>query len=236
MKQTANDDFLRLAGHQLRDPLTGIRWATDLLLERENLPVKQRNSYLMLINNSAKTLNDLITLLSNVSRIERGKLVFTPRSIDLVVFLGNLLKGYQPSVAEKRISLAFKEHPVQLPALIDTGALYNIVQSLISNAITYTPEKGKIAVALEAKKENFIVSVQDTGIGVPKADQKYIFRKFRRGSNAKQIKQDGLGLGLYAAAQTVKALRGKIWFESPAKEGKGTRFFVALARKPKSNP
>lgn len=224
-KTSRHDEFLYLASHQLRDPVTSIKWMTELLLRNESLP-KQTKEYLKLIHTSTVCLNDLITILLNVSRVERGKMVFSPRSIDLVKFVKSFLNEYVALSAKKNISLILKKHPSILPVVIDSAAFYNILQPLVLNAIKYTPKGGKIEVSLKKSKEIFCLIVRDTGIGIPKKDQEHIFKKFSRASNAKVINKDGLGLGLYAANQTVKLLKGKIWFESI--ENKGTKFYVEL--------
>jgi signal transduction histidine kinase len=222
---THKEEFIYLASHQLRNPVTRIKWMIELLLRSEKL-TKRTKEYLTLIHTSTVRLNDLITVLLNVSRIERGKMVFSPHSLDLVRFVKNFLKDYVSFSAKKNISIILKKHPPALPAVIDSAAFYNILQPLVLNAIEYTPKGGRIEVSLEKSKETFCLMVRDNGIGIPKKDQRHIFEKFTRASNAKAINQDGLGLGLYAASQTVELLEGKIWFDS--KKDKGTTFYVKL--------
>ncbi len=223
-----SDEFVYLASHQLRNPVTRIKWMIELLLRDEKLKGQTRE-YLTLVRTSAVRLNDLITVLLNVSRIERGKVFFSPRAIDLVEFVKKFLNEYASFSAEKNISVIFEKHPPTLPVVIDSAALYNILQSLISNAIEYTKEGGRVEVSIEQGNDTFRFIVQDTGIGIPKKDQEHIFEKFSRASNAQTVNREGLGLGLYAAAQTVKLLNGKIWFNS--KDGRGTTFYVELPLK-----
>ena len=134
-----------------------------------------------------------------------------------------------PLFVKKNLLITFEKHPEKLIALTDNSALRNIMQSIISNATEYTPQGGKIEVSLEKKDRIFIFTVKDTGIGIPLPEQKTIFDKFTRGSNAQLVKTEGTGLGLYIAKQAVELLGGKIWFES--KEKKGTTFFVELPLK-----
>lgn len=220
-----SDEFVYLASHQLRNPVTRIKWTVELLLRDKKLKGQTRE-YLAFIHTSAIRLNDLIAVLLNVSRIERGKMFLSPRSIDLVGFVKNFLNEYAPFSAEKNISVIFKKHPPVLRVMIDSAAFYNVLQSLVSNAIDYTLAGGKVEVSLEEKNCIFRFIIRDTGIGIPKKDQEHIFEKFRRASNAYTINQEGLGLGLYSAAQTVKLLNGKIWFDS--EKDKGTIFYVEL--------
>ena len=108
----------------------------------------------------------------------------------------------------------------------DLDAFNNIIQSLVDNAISYTPEKGRVEVIVEQAGSEFVIKVIDTGIGIPKKEQGKIFEKFARASNAKLYKTDGMGLGLFVAFEAAKLLGGKIWFES--EENKGATFFVKL--------
>lgn len=222
---TTSDEFLHLASHQLRNPVISIKWMIELLLQTEKL-TEQTKKYLTSIRTSATRLSDLVALLLNVSRIERGKVVFSSRSFDLVKFVKSFLNEYAPFSTKKNISVIFEKHPPVLRVVIDSGAFYNIIQSLVVNAIEYTPEGGTIEVSLEERNRAFRVTVRDTGIGIPKKNQRHIFEKFSRGSNARIINRGGLGLGLYAAFQTVQLLNGKIWFDS--EEDKGTTFYVEL--------
>jgi len=146
-----------------------------------------------------------------------------------VGFMKSFLNEYAAFSARKNTLLIFKKHPPVLPVIIDSGAFYNILQPLVLNAIEYTPEGGRIEISLEKKNKTFRLMVQDTGIGIPEKDRKHIFEKFSRGSNAQEIKREGFGLGLYVAAQTIKLLNGKIWFDS--EEGKGTIFYVESSLK-----
>jgi signal transduction histidine kinase len=124
------------------------------------------------------------------------------------------------------LKISFEDHPAELSVVTDKSAMRNIVQSLISNAIEYTGEGGSIDVAVKKNDGTFTVTVRDTGIGIPQAEQPHIFEKFVRASNAKLYKTDGTGIGLYIAAQAAHRLGGKIWFES--EEQKGSLFHVEV--------
>ena len=224
-KNVTADEFVYLASHQLRTPITNIKWTIESLLRTEKLTERTRR-YLTFMRTSTARLNDLIEVLLNISRIEQGKVFLSSRSFDLVKFTKSFLEEYILFSKKKNISFIFKKHPATLPVVIDSGAFYNIMQSLVSNAIDYTLEGGIVEVSLEKKKRGFCLIVRDTGIGIPKKDQKHIFEKFSRGANAQITKREGLGLGLYVAVKTVQLLNGKIWFKS--QENKGTTFYVEL--------
>lgn len=224
-------EFVSIASHQLRTPLIGIQWLTELL-EKEKLTDKGQK-YLSDIRTSIQRLNKLVELLLNVSRIEEGKIEISPQSIDVVNFtkkiVDNLAVLYD---SKKRLSFTFTADEKKIIVLTDVSALQNIAQSILSNAVEYTPEGGKIEVKIKKHGQMFLLTVSDTGIGIPKKDQGRIFQEFVRASNAGRLKAAGMGLGLWIAKRATELLGGKIWFES--QENKGTTFFVELPIKSKS--
>ncbi|MFC1756762.1 ATP-binding protein [Patescibacteria group bacterium] len=224
-------EFVSVASHQLRTPLTGIQWVAERLMKLKKLPKKEL-SYVNDIHISAQRLSRLVDDLLNVSRIEEGRIAVAPEKIDLINFIQDYFKECAPICAKKNIQITFSKHPKELEIFTDRNALQNVTQSVISNAIEYTPDNGKIDVTLEKKDSIFVFTVSDTGIGIPKEEQEDIFKKFSRGSNAQAVKTDGTGLGLYIVKQTVDLLGGKVWFES--EENKGTTFFVELPLKSKA--
>ncbi|MCK5022007.1 MAG: PAS domain S-box protein [Candidatus Pacebacteria bacterium] len=225
-------DFVSIASHQLRTPLTGIQWVTERLLKKSSALPEKDKQYINDINLSSKKLSRLVDNLLNVSRIEGGRIGIKPQEIDLIDFINSYLSETNSLTEKKNIQLSFEKHPENLKISNDPSALRNIIQSLVSNAIEYTPQGGKINVFVEDLENNFLFKVSDTGIGIPPQNQATIFDKFTRGENAQQVKTDGTGFGLYIAKQTVDLLGGKIHFESVLDEG--TTFFVELPKKVKT--
>ncbi len=219
-------EFVSIASHQLRTPLTGIQWVSERLMKiSDSLPEKERG-YVNDVYMSAKRLSRLVDDLLNVSRIEGGKVAIVPERIDVVKFLNDYFQEIQPLVIQKNITLTLEKEEESIEMNTDRSALQNIYQSLISNAIEYTPEEGEVIVRLKKSDKNVLFEVTDTGIGIPKNDQETIFEKFTRGVNAVEVKTDGTGFGLYIAKQTTDLLGGEISFET--EENKGTTFFVKL--------
>jgi len=216
-------EFVSLASHQLRTPLTGISWTVDLFLRKEKLPEKQRK-YLKDIRLSADRLNILVELLLSISRIESGRVGVVPESVDLVEFIKNDLRGCSMLFEKKKLTSVFTNHPEKLIAIIDKSLFDYIFQNILSNAINYTPKGGMVEIVLKIKEDSALLVISDTGIGIPKEAQTRIFEKFFRASNAVMAKPDGTGLGLYIAREAVKLLGGKIWYES--NEGGGAVFYV----------
>lgn len=223
-------DFISVASHQLRTPLTAIKWVTERVLKTQKLSI-EAIEYLGDIQRSAQRLSDLVDILLNVSRIEGGRVGISPKALDLVDFIKDYFSEVMPLCAEKNINLSFENYPPNLNITTDPSALRNIIQSLVSNAIEYTPEEGRIEISLVPYEKKFLLSVKDSGIGIDKEERPRIFEKFFRADNAKRVKTDGTGLGLYIVKQAVELLGGKIWFES--KENNGTTFFVELPMKSK---
>ena len=218
-------EFVSLASHQLRTPLTGIEWTIELFSKKEKLTEEGRK-YLDYIHYSAVRLSNLIKLLLNVSRIESSSMSVVSKPLDLVELINENMREHQALCDRGKISFIFSKHPQKLIATTDKNLIGYIIQNLVSNAINYTPTGGKVEMLLEEKKDSLQFRVQDTGIGIPKKEQEHIFKKFARASNASIVKPDGTGLGLYIASEAAKLLGGKIWFESD--EGKGSTFFVQL--------
>ncbi|MCK4918591.1 MAG: PAS domain S-box protein [Candidatus Pacebacteria bacterium] len=223
-------DFVSIASHQLRTPLTGIQWVTERLLKNSNSLPEKEQQYVKDINLSSKRLSTLVDSLLNVSRIEGGKITIKPEKIELIDFIKGYITETNPLTTNKNIQLTFDNHPEKLEILSDRSGIRNIVQSLVSNSIEYTPQNGKIEISVEETetKDSFLFKVKDSGIGIPKQNQKTIFDKFTRGENAQQVKTDGTGFGLYITKQTTDLLGGTIRFES--EENKGTTFFVTLPK------
>lgn len=216
-------EFVSIASHQLRTPLTAIEWTAELFSRKETLTNKGKE-YLNDIRFSAKRLNTLIKLLLDVSRIESGHVGVSPEPLELVEFINEHISEFQILCKKKKISLAFIKHPKKLVVTTDRNMLGYIVQNLVSNAINYTLPEERIEMVLKSNKDNVFFTVRDTGIGIPEKEQARIFKKFVRASNAISMKPDGTGLGLFIVAEAVKLLGGRIWFDSV--EGKGSSFFV----------
>jgi len=218
-------EFVSVASHQLRTPITAIQWLMEIVLKKEKISKKGRD-YLDGVHSSAVRLNALVDLLLDVSKVEAGKIDVSFAKSEIVGTVKRYLDESKALFAKKNIAIIFKEYPKVLNVVTDNNLFRNILQSLISNAVEYTSEKGTIEVSLEKKPKSFILMVKDTGIGIPKEEQTTIFDKFTRASNAKLVKTDGTGLGLFFTKQIVELLSGKIWLES--EKDKGATFYVEL--------
>lgn len=172
-----------------------------------------------------ENMSDLVSMILDVSRIQLGRMRVEKQELSLDEFFREILATIEPRAVEKKISF-MKNIPGKFPvAKLDKRYTNMTIENLLSNAIKYTPESGTVNFVVELQGNNMLVSVKDTGIGIPKAEQKKIFGRMYRATNARNA-IDGNGFGLYVAKGAVEAQGGSIWFES--EEGKGTTFYVEL--------
>lgn len=223
-------DFVSVVTHQLRTPLSAIRWTISMLLNGDfgRLSDEQR-TFLMKAYESNNRMINLIRDIVLVDHIESGKLVMTPQmTTSLPDLLENLLVELQPLVKDKRVEVIFtRPGSPYPPARIDPANLRAVLQNLIENAVKYTPAGGKVTIACDTGLSGALaLSVADTGIGIPKEEQSRIFMRFFRASNAQKKETDGSGLGLFIAKSILQKYQGDIRFESV--EGSGTTFHVTL--------
>lgn len=222
-------EFVSLAAHQLRTPLSAIKWTLGTLLAGDfgELAADQKN-YVKMAYQSNQRLIDLINDLLNVTRIEEGRFVYNTTPMDIEQMVESMIQSYKREViGEKRLTLTFVKPKQKLPKVeVDAEKINLAIQNFIDNAIKYTPSGGKITVSLELIDKEIKFSVKDTGIGIPKDQQERIFTKFFRAPEAVKMATEGSGLGLYITKNIVEAHGGKIGFES--EKGKGSTFWFTL--------
>lgn len=231
----AKSDFVSLASHQLRTPLTAIKLYVEMFTTGGlgEMP-KPHAEAMQSIGESNQKMIELVDTLLNVSRIETGRLRVTLERVNLKQFMWNVVDNLAPLADAKKIKLVFKA-PVSNDHEIttDTNLLRQVVSNLITNAIQYSPYISKnsekrlpVYITLDKGIKDYCLSVKDSGIGIPKDGQSKIFNRFYRAENAIKVKGDGSGLGLYMCKMVMQALGGKIWVKSEI--GKGSTFFITL--------
>ncbi len=223
----AKTEFVSLASHQLKTPLTIISWYAEMLTNGDagKLTEKQQK-YLTEIYLADRRMVNLINALLNVSRIDLGTFSIESRRIDLKKVAQDALKELSPKTTEKHqiVSLSADQKSAKINA--DENMVRIIFTNLISNAVKYTPANGKIGIGIKNTAKGTAITVSDTGCGIPKNQQDKIFTKLFRADNARAVETDGTGLGLYIVRSILEKSGGKIWFES--EEGKGSTFHVSL--------
>jgi signal transduction histidine kinase len=212
-----------MASHQLRTPLTTIKGYLSMLLEGDagKLNKSQRQFVDQAFVGSQRMVY-LISDMLNVSRISTGKLTIDKKEIDLVDLLQSEIYQLRQQAETREVTLTF--HPPEdshIQFRGDEGKIRQVIMNFVDNAIYYAP-KGNVDVYLEKTDGDVEVRVVDDGIGVAEEAQKQLFTKFFRAENARQVRPDGTGLGLYMAKQVIEAQGGEILFEST--EGAGSMF------------
>ncbi|MBI4049279.1 MAG: HAMP domain-containing histidine kinase [Candidatus Doudnabacteria bacterium] len=220
-------DFITLTSHQLRTPLSGVKWLLELLQsDGTNLNKKQKD-LLQKIYSSNERMIALVNDLLEVSRIEAGESKLYLQPTDLAPIIRGLLKEKEDQIKKKRIKVALIVEQEPLPLVrTEPNKIRQALGNLVSNAISYTPESGSVSIALSVQDGTILVSIKDTGVGIPKEEQKQVFTKFFRGTNILNFETNGTGLGLYITKAFVEASGGRIWFRS--EENKGTTFYFTL--------
>lgn len=220
-------DFISLASHQLRTPLSAMRWFCEMLLEGD--AGKMTNEQLEMVKNidgANMRMIILVNSLLNISRIESGKIVIDPEFVDLKKVLETELSGLDIQIKAKKQTVKLLIE-TDLPKIyVDPKLIGEVCKNLLTNAIKYSPVSGKIEVNIFKKEKEVILKLSDNGIGIPKISQTKIFERFYRAENALKAETEGTGLGLYLVKTVIESSGGKVWFESV--EGKGSIFYFSL--------
>jgi signal transduction histidine kinase len=221
-------EFVSIAAHQLRTPISAIKWTLRMILDGDLGPINdEQRDFLDKTYKSNERMINLINDLLNVTRIEEGRHLYNLVLKNLEDVIESLATNYASMLSQRNLTLTFKKPDEKLaPVKIDVEKASLAISNLIENAMKYTPAGGNIAVEVAQDGSNIMVSVKDTGMGILKDQQNRIFTKYFRGSNALKMETEGTGLGLFITKNVVETHGGKIWFVS--EEGKGTTFFFTL--------
>lgn len=221
----AKSEFVSLASHELKNPLTTINGYVEMLLEKGgSLKDKKRMVYLSEVKIATKKMIETVDLLLNVSKIELGVFQIKLEKINIKRCIKDVIKDNKLQINNKKLIVKEIYPKGNLFVKSDRKLLGIVFQNLISNAIKYTPSKGTVTIECSKEKKNgVLISVSDTGIGIPKNQQQKIFTRLFRATNVRNT--EGVGLGLYTVKMIVGKLKGKIWFESSSY---GTTFYVQL--------
>lgn len=225
----AKDDFISMASHQLRTPLTSVKGYISMVLEGDagKLTPTQKK----LLNQSffsAQRMVYLIADLLNVSRLKTGKFVMEASSVNLANIVEEELGQLKDTAAARSLKLTYVK-PKKFPeVMLDETKTRQVIMNFVDNAIYYTASGGHIEVKLLETPTTIEFRVEDDGIGVPKSEQPHLFTKFYRAGNARKARPDGTGLGLFMAKKVIIVQGGSLIFES--KEGKGSTFGFVFSK------
>lgn len=219
-------EFVSIAAHQLRTPLTGIRWSLKSLLQSSEAFSDEQKHIIEDAVSASSRLSVLVDDLLDASRIEEGKLGITKHKQPFALVLQSIFKHFEILAKEKNITYALDLPSEGLPEIsFDAEQVSIILENFLDNAVKYT-EGGSIKVKAFVEGAYLVVSVADTGIGITSGQAANIFSKFFRSPNAKLKNTGGTGLGLYISKKIAEMHGGKVWFDS--EEGKGSTFYLTL--------
>ena len=244
-------EFVSVASHQLRTPLTAMRLYAEMLLDGNVGDLNQgQKEYVQNLQDSTLRMIKLVNEFLNVSRLETGRLKIEPELVQVEELTGKVLSDLAPLIEKRRCQITFdKPGESMLKLAVDQGLMYEILNNLIINAVSYSPENGgRVQVKIEratlvdskdgkmvkvgdseagqGQADYILIAVKDNGIGIPIDAQDKIFSKFFRADNAIRRKSDGSGLGLYLVKLITDEAGCKVWFDTV--EGEGSTFFLAI--------
>jgi signal transduction histidine kinase len=224
----AKSEFISIASHQLRTPLTAIKGYVSMILEGDfGKPAVKNVPPLKNVFESSERLIKLIENLLNISRIESGRIKYEFKIIQLEDMVASVISELEQVAQKKNIKLIYKSPAKPLPKIkVDEEKIRQVVMNIIDNAVKYT-NAGSVEVRLGLEENNIKFCVSDTGMGIKKEDLPNLFKKFSRGSGTFLVHTEGTGLGLYVARQMIEMHKGKVWAESEG-EGKGSSFIFLL--------
>lgn len=223
----SKDEFISMASHQLRTPLTGIKGYLSMLIEGDvgRVSAEQKK----VLNEAFVSSERMVRLISdflNVSRLQTGKFIIEKHPVDLSLLVQHEVEGLALNAAARGMEFVYKR-PKNIPILeLDENKIQQVIMNFADNAIYYSKGNAKIIVTLKKSANGVEFTVKDKGIGVPEAEQRQLFNKFFRATNARRARPDGTGVGIFLAKKVIASHGGTIIFES--KEGKGSTFGFTL--------
>lgn len=237
-KESAQAEFISTASHEMRTPVASIEGYLGLALNPAIATIDDKaREYLSKAHDGAKHLGRLFQDLLDVTKADDGRLSNKPQVVNMVEFVGTITEGLRQKAVEKKLHLIYKPQVSEPGGTrnlepvffvnVDNDHLREVVSNLIDNAIKYTPE-GTVIVDVRGDDSRVVVSIQDSGIGIPAEDIPHLFQKFYRVDNSDTREIGGTGLGLYLCRRLVETMGGRIWVNSERK--KGSTFYVELER------
>jgi two-component system NtrC family sensor kinase len=230
-------EFVSIVSHQIRSPLTNLKWIVELLMSGILGKIEDKQTeYFKILKENLERMQELVSELLTVSRIEATKLVFRREEFSLENMIRDLINEFKPIAKSSNVKLEFSADKNLPRVYSDPFQILQVVENLLYNAIRYTNfpcsanenEKGsgKVIVRLFKKGNVAVCEVEDNGIGIPAGDQKFIFQKFFRAENVRRYQTSGSGLGLYICKSIIERSKGKMGFKST--EGRGATFWFQL--------
>ncbi len=224
-------EFVSVASHQLRTPLSAIRWETELLLSKfkTGLSEKQLRN-IENINQLSSRMARLVSDLLDVARIDQRRLFLKKTPVDMISATQEVVDELMPEIKVRHIELILNFKKNMPKVMADEERLKMVVENLLGNAIKYSMTKGKVEIKISKIGNYANFSIKDNGVGIPQEQHGRVFEKFFRSDNIVKYQTEGTGLGLYIAKNIVEQMGGNIWFESVENLGSIFSFTVPLKR------
>ena len=236
-------EFVSIVSHQLRSPLSNLRWALELLMSGKIGKIEEKQlEYFTILKENSNRMKELIEDLLIVSRIETAKLLIKKMEFSLEDLVKELIKELTPFALASNVEIKFLNKEDLPKVFADPSQIRLVIENLLDNAIRYIKGRGVVEIKIESQarqkfltknlggqEKNIYFKIRDNGVGIPKEEQKYIFQKFFRSGNILRYQTQGSGLGLYISKAIIEKSGGKIGFKS--QEGIGSTFWFTLSIK-----
>ena len=226
--ESAKNEFVSLVAHQMKTPLTSIKWALKMISNGDfgNVAEEQKD----IIEKTSVKNESLITLIGDLldlNKIEEEGYISAKIPSDMNSLIQSVADSYSGQMAKKNIELKFKKSKKRFNGIMmDSNKIKMVVQNLLDNAIKYTPDSGKIEISLSGDEKEIKFQIKDSGMGIPEGQKEKVFEKFFRAANAIKKGATSSGFGLFISKKIIEAHKGRIWFDS--KEDKGSTFYFTL--------
>ena len=223
-------EFVSIVSHQLRAPLSNLKWAIELLMSEEiNSAKEKQQEYFDILNENSNRMQELISDLLIVSRMENTDFFSKPDVFSLEELTRDTIKRFDVFARSSNILINLEVQEKLPNAFANISNIKLVVENFIDNAIRYIKKSGEIKIKISSKDKKILFEIEDDGVGIPKEDQKYIFQKFFRAKNVLKYQTQGSGLGLYICKNIIEKSGGKIGFDS--KENQSSKFWFTVPSK-----
>lgn len=229
--ETAKNEFVSTASHELRSPITAIVGYLSMLRRGDAGQIinKQQAFFVDKAYQNAKRMVGLVETLLTTTRTESGQVRYQLEPINIIDMFDSIVSDLRFKTEDKRLKLTINRRS-SVPVIADYDAIHQVFSNIITNAIKYTPNGGRVEISFQPSREQgqamLVTQIKDTGVGIDSLYQEKVFEKFARVDNPLSISAGGAGLGLYLARKIIEQLGGRIWLKS--EKGKGSSFFISL--------
>jgi len=218
------EEFITTVTHKFRTPMTGIKWAVEML--HNDVTFQKKEDLLKEIEKATERIREIVDLLTGFATLDApGERQYELTSLHTLI--EKTLERYAQPIREKKIAFNTNLSGAVPSLMLDKTKIQFVLDVLLENALQYTPPGGLVGIGLARNKQNIRLSVSDNGLGIKSSDLGFIFKRFWRSDAAKQLDTEGMGLGLYTARRIIERLGGRMWVESPGLN-LGSTFFVEL--------